>query len=121
MSDIRATLLKKFEARKPPSEGIVFDGEKYVSEPPCHRDSRHQGVIDERNLLWKECQAAYAEAVRDCAELLDSMSKDPLEQSKNTAKFDMENRCEFYGRYKGLYDGAACIRSLTDERSSDGR
>src|SRR5882762_11580939 len=82
MSDIRATLLKKFEARNPPISGIVFR-ENVCGGIYCIHEGHYNGselsdqfdpieTLHAYNDLWKECQAAYAEAVRDCAEVCDA-------------------------------------------------
>ena len=81
MSDIRATLRQKFEARNPPAGFMVFAGDRYVhGYDGINNDymvfKEDEDILAEYNKLWAESQATYADAVRDCANACKKILKD---------------------------------------------
>ena len=137
MSDIRATLFKKFVAAFPTPEGVVWNDEQdCFLALNANRSLSSYSLSElralEHNSLFDGYQAAYAEAVRD--------QEDKIVDARRHAKVQMLNRAAEFcysvpsletdperqqARDKmrnGIHDRIQEeIRSLTDERSSDGR
>lgn len=106
MSDIRATLLKKFEARNPVTDYLEFrSGNYWIRDIGEKHNKMMRETRDELNIRWEEFQWTYAEAVRDCRAALRSKMCDDREVWIALSPTQVD----------GVLDG------LTDERSSDGR